>query len=47
MNMSRVMVIGCGSVVSVAIHKCCQDGQGFTELGIANRTKSKCDKLQS
>ncbi len=43
--MSRVLVIGCGGVASVAIHKCCQVSQVFTELCIASRTKSKCDKL--
>ena len=24
--MSRLMIIGCGGVASVAIHKCCQPG---------------------
>ena len=43
--MSRVLVIGCGGVASVAIHKCCQVSEVFTELCIASRTKSKCDKL--
>ena len=45
--MSRVLVIGCGGVASVAIHKCCQLDDVFTELMIASRTKSKCDKLAS
>ncbi len=43
--MSKVLVIGCGGVASVAIHKCCQVSEVFTELCIASRTKSKCDKL--
>ena len=43
--MSRVLVIGCGGVASVAIHKCCQVSEVFTELCIASRTKSKCDQL--
>ena len=43
--MSKVLVIGCGGVASVAIHKCCQVSEIFTELCIASRTKSKCDKL--
>ena len=43
--MSRVLVIGCGGVANVAIRKCCQVSDVFTELCIASRTKSKCDKL--
>ena len=41
--MSRVLVIGCGGVASVAIQKCCQADEVFTELCIASRTKEKCD----
>lgn len=43
--MSRVLVIGCGGVANVAIRKCCQADDVFTELCIASRTKSKCDEL--
>ena len=43
--MSRVLVIGCGGVANVAIRKCCQVDEVFTELCIASRTKSKCDAL--
>ena len=43
--MSKVLVIGCGGVASVAIRKCCQVSEVFTELCIASRTKSKCDQL--
>ena len=43
--MSKVLVIGCGGVATVAIHKCCQVSEIFTELCIASRTKAKCDKL--
>ena len=43
--MSRVLVIGCGGVASVAIQKCCQNSDVFTEMCIASRTKSKCDAL--
>ena len=39
--MSRLMVIGCGGVASVAIAKCCQNSDVFTEIMIASRTKSK------
>ena len=44
-KMSRVLVIGCGGVASVAIRKCCQVSEVFTELCIASRTKAKCDEL--
>ena len=43
--MARVLIIGCGGVASVAIHKCCQCSQVFEEICIASRTKSKCDAL--
>ena len=44
--MSKVLIIGCGGVASVAIHKCCQVPEVFTEICIASRTKSKCDKFK-
>ena len=44
--MSRVMIIGCGGVASVAIAKCCQNSDVFTEIMIASRTKSKCDAMK-
>ena len=44
--MSKVLVIGCGGVASVAIQKCCMVSAVFTELCIASRTKSKCDDLK-
>ena len=40
--MSKVMIIGCGGVASVAIHKCCQNSEVFSEIMIASRTLSKC-----
>ena len=43
--MSRVLIIGCGGVANVAIRKCCQASDIFTEICIASRTKSKCDAL--
>ena len=43
--MSRVLIIGCGGVATVAINKCCQNSDVFTEICIASRTKSKCDAL--
>lgn len=44
--MSRVLIIGCGGVASVAIQKCCQNESVFTEICIASRTKEKCDALK-
>ncbi|MGI6361454.1 MAG: saccharopine dehydrogenase family protein [Bacillota bacterium] len=44
--MGKVLLIGCGGVASVAIHKCCQNSEVFEEICIASRTKSKCDDLK-
>ena len=44
--MGKVLIIGCGGVASVAIHKCCQNSEVFEEVCIASRTKSKCDALK-
>ena len=44
--MGKVLVIGCGGVASVAIHKICQNDKEFQELCIASRTLSKCDALK-
>ncbi len=44
--MNRLLIIGCGGVASVAIHKCCQNSEVFNEIMIASRTKSKCDALK-
>ena len=44
--MKKLMVIGCGGVASVAIHKVCQNDQFFTDLIIASRTVAKCDALK-
>ena len=44
--MGKCMIIGCGGVASVAIHKCCQNSDVFEEIMIASRTKSKCDALK-
>jgi saccharopine dehydrogenase (NAD+, L-lysine-forming) len=45
--MGKCLIIGCGGVASVAIHKCCQNSDVFTEIMIASRTKSKCDALKA
>ena len=44
--MGKALIIGCGGVASVAIHKCCQNSDVFDEIMIASRTKSKCDALR-
>ncbi len=44
--MGKALIIGCGGVASVAIHKCCQNSDVFEEIMIASRTKSKCDALK-
>ena len=44
--MSRLLIIGCGGVASVAVHKCCQNSEVFKEIMIASRTKEKCDALK-
>lgn len=43
--MGRALIVGCGGVASVVIHKCCQNSEVFEEIMIASRTKSKCDAL--
>ena len=40
------MIIGCGGVGSVAVHKCCQNSDAFSEVVIASRTGSKCEELK-
>jgi saccharopine dehydrogenase (NAD+, L-lysine-forming) len=41
--MSKVLVIGCGAVASVAIQKIAQNHDTFNEMVIASRTVSKCE----
>ena len=45
-NMGKALIIGCGGVAGVAIHKCCQNSEVFEEICIASRTGSKCDALK-
>jgi len=45
--MGKALIIGCGGVASVTIHKCCQNSEVFSEICIASRTKSKCDALKA
>ena len=44
--MGKIMIIGCGGVGSVAVHKCCQNSDAFSEVVIASRTGSKCEELK-
>ena len=45
--MGKCLIIGCGGVASVAVHKCVQNDEVFEEIMIASRTKSKCDALKA
>ena len=45
--MGKALIVGCGGVAGVAIHKCCQNSQVFEEIMIASRTKCKCDDLKN
>ena len=45
-TMSKTLIIGCGGVASVVIHKCCQNSEVFYDIMIASRTKSKCDAIK-
>jgi saccharopine dehydrogenase (NAD+, L-lysine forming) len=43
--MSKVLIIGAGGVGQVVAHKCAQHPSVFSEIMLASRTKSKCDKI--
>ena len=43
--MSKVLIIGAGGVGQVVTHKCAQHPEVFSEIMLASRTKSKCDKI--
>src|SRR5574344_670720 len=43
--MGRVLVIGAGGVATVAAVKIAKNADVFTDIMIASRTKSKCDKI--
>ncbi|TAG56332.1 MAG: saccharopine dehydrogenase family protein [Cytophagales bacterium] len=45
--MSKVLIIGAGGVGSVVVHKCAQLPHVFSDILLASRTKSKCDKIAS
>ncbi len=43
--MAKVLIIGAGGVGNVVAKKCAQNDSVFTDIMIASRTKSKCDKI--
>ncbi len=43
--MSRVLIIGAGGVGNVVAHKCAQIPSVFSEILLASRTRSKCNKI--
>lgn len=43
--MSKVLIIGAGGVGGVVAHKCAMNAPIFSEIMLASRTKSKCDKI--
>ncbi len=43
--MARILIIGAGGVSAVAVHKCAQAKDVFTDICLASRTKSKCDAI--
>lgn len=47
MFMSKVLIIGAGGVANVVARKCAQNSEVYSELLIASRTQSKCDKIAS
>ncbi len=44
--MSKILIIGCGGVASVAIQKCAGKADVFSQICIASRTVSKCDAMK-
>ncbi|MDD4967972.1 MAG: saccharopine dehydrogenase family protein [Paludibacter sp.] len=43
--MGKVLIIGAGGVGTVVVNKVAQNPDVFTEIMLASRTKSKCDKI--
>jgi saccharopine dehydrogenase (NAD+, L-lysine-forming) len=43
--MSRVLIIGAGGVGSVAVHKCAQVPEVFSDIHLASRTLPKCEAI--
>ena len=45
--MSKVVIIGAGGVGGVVAHKCAQAKDVFTDILLASRTVSRCDKISA
>ena len=45
--MGKALIIGCGGVGSVAIHKCVENSAVFNEICIASRNISKCNAIKA
>jgi saccharopine dehydrogenase (NAD+, L-lysine-forming) len=45
-NRGRIMIIGAGGVATVAVHKCAQIPEVFTEILVASRTLPKCEAIR-
>jgi saccharopine dehydrogenase (NAD+, L-lysine-forming) len=45
-NRGRIMIIGAGGVATVAVHKCAQIPEVFTEILLGSRTLSKCEAIR-
>jgi saccharopine dehydrogenase (NAD+, L-lysine-forming) len=45
--MARVLIIGAGGVGGVVTHKCAQVPEVFSEIVLASRTLSRCEKIAS
>lgn len=43
--MAKVLIIGAGGVGAVVAHKCASVPEVFSDIMLASRTKSKCDKI--
>jgi len=45
--MSRILVIGCGNVGSVGLHKMAQFPEVFSDIHIVSRTLAKCESVRN
>jgi saccharopine dehydrogenase (NAD+, L-lysine-forming) len=45
--MGKALIIGCGGVGSVAIHKCVENSEIFKEICIASRNINKCNAIKA
>jgi len=45
--MGRVLIVGAGGVGGVVAHKCAQVPEVFSEIMLASRTLSRCEKIQA